>query len=67
MDCNFELESNLYSCVEFDDLGEKGNKLRVAFIAFTYHGGWITKIESRIYQINISIYYIMPQKKGKKN
>jgi hypothetical protein len=39
IDCNFELESNLYNCFEIDDLDEKGNKLRVAFIAVTYHCG----------------------------
>ena len=39
IDCNFDLESNLYNCFEIDDLDEKGNKLRVAFIAVTYHCG----------------------------
>jgi len=43
IDCNFDLESNLYNCFEIDDLDEKGNKLRVAFIAVTYHCGQITK------------------------
>jgi hypothetical protein len=33
MDCNFELESNLYNCFEIE------NGLRVAFIACTYHCG----------------------------
>jgi hypothetical protein len=39
IDCNFDLESDLYNCFEIDDLDEKGNKLRVAFIAVTYHCG----------------------------
>jgi hypothetical protein len=39
LDCDFELESNLYTCYEIDDLDEKGNTLRVAFIAVTYHCG----------------------------
>ena len=39
IDCNFDLESNLYNCFEIDDLDIKGNKLRVAFIAVTYHCG----------------------------
>ena len=39
IDCNFDLESNLYNSFEIDDLDEKGNKLRVAFIAVTYHCG----------------------------
>ena len=33
MDCNFELNSPLYNCIELDD------GLRVAFIACTYHCG----------------------------
>ena len=43
MDCNFELDSPLYNCFEIDDFYEErdinGNKLRVAFIACTYHCG----------------------------
>ena len=26
IDCNFDLESNLYNCFEIDDLDEQGNK-----------------------------------------
>jgi hypothetical protein len=33
MDCNFELDSNLYNCFEIE------NGLRIAFIACTYHCG----------------------------
>ena len=33
MDCNFEIESNLYNCLEIE------NGLRIAFIACTYHCG----------------------------
>ena len=33
MDCNFELNSNLYNCLELE------NGLRAAFIAVTYHCG----------------------------
>ena len=39
IDCNFELESNLYNCLEIDDLDVNGNKLRIAFISCTYHCG----------------------------
>ena len=39
MDCNFELDSPLYNCFEIEDLDKNGNKLRVAFIACTYHSG----------------------------
>ena len=43
MDCDFELDSPLYNCFEIDDFYEErdinGNKLRVAFIACTYHCG----------------------------
>ena len=43
MDCNFELDSPYYNCYEIDDFYEErdinGNKLRVAFIACTYHCG----------------------------
>jgi len=39
MDCSFELDSPLYQCKEIDDLDVNGNKLRVAFIAVTYHSG----------------------------
>ena len=39
MDCDFELDSLLYQCIELDDLDINGNKLRVAFIACTYHCG----------------------------
>ena len=33
MDCNFELESNLYNCLEIE------NGIKIAFIACTYHCG----------------------------
>jgi len=33
MDCNFELESNLYNCIEIE------NNIRIAFIACSYHCG----------------------------
>ena len=33
LDCNFELESNLYNCLEIE------NGLKIAFIACTYHSG----------------------------
>ncbi len=39
MDCNFELNSNLYNYLETEELDKNGNKLRVAFIACTYHSG----------------------------
>ena len=39
MDCDFILDSLLYNCFEIDDLDVNGNKLRVAFIACTYHCG----------------------------
>jgi hypothetical protein len=39
IDCNFELNSQYYKCFEIEDLDENGNKLRVAFIAVTYHCG----------------------------
>jgi hypothetical protein len=39
MDCSFELDSALYNCYEIDDLDANGNKLRVAFIACSYHCG----------------------------
>jgi hypothetical protein len=39
MDCSFELDSPYYNCYEIDDLDINGNKLRVAFIASTYHCG----------------------------
>jgi hypothetical protein len=39
MDCSFELDSLYYNCYEIDDLDANGNKLRVAFIACTYHSG----------------------------
>jgi hypothetical protein len=39
IDCNFELDSPLYNCYEIDNLDANGNKLRVAFIAVTYHCG----------------------------
>jgi hypothetical protein len=39
IDCNFELESPYYNCFEIDNLDINGNKLRVAFIAVTYHCG----------------------------
>jgi hypothetical protein len=37
--CSFELDSPYYNCYEIDDLDANGNKLRVAFIAATYHCG----------------------------
>jgi hypothetical protein len=37
MSCDFQLDSPLYQCKEIDDLDENGNKLRVAFIACSYH------------------------------
>ena len=37
MNCDFELDSSLYECREIDDLDENGNKLRIAFIACSYH------------------------------
>jgi hypothetical protein len=39
IECSFELESSYYNCFEIDDLDINGNKLRVAFIACTYHCG----------------------------
>jgi hypothetical protein len=39
MSCEFLLDSPLYNCFEIDDLDVNGNKLRVAFIAVTYHCG----------------------------
>ena len=39
MDCSFELDSLLYNCYEIDDVDTDGNKLRIAFIAVTYHCG----------------------------
>ena len=39
MSCSFELDSPYYNCFEIDDLDLDGNKLRVAFIAVTYHCG----------------------------
>jgi hypothetical protein len=45
MDCNFELDSPLYNCFEIVDLSstpegnENGEKLRIAFIAVSYHCG----------------------------
>jgi hypothetical protein len=39
IDCNFELESIYYNCIEIENLDMNGNKLRVAFIAATYHCG----------------------------
>ena len=39
MDCDFILDSPLFNCFEIDDLDVNGNKLRVAFIAVTYHCG----------------------------
>ena len=37
MSCNFELDSPLYQCVEIDDLDINNNKIRIAFIAVSYH------------------------------
>jgi hypothetical protein len=39
INCDFELDSIDYNCLELDDLNVNGNKLRVAFIAVTYHCG----------------------------
>jgi hypothetical protein len=39
MPCDFLLDSPLYNCYEIDDLDVNGNKLRIAFIACTYHCG----------------------------
>ena len=39
MDCEFILDSPFYNCFEIDDLDSNGDKLRVAFIAATYHCG----------------------------
>ena len=39
MGCDFDLDSLLYNCYEIDDLDVNSNKLRVAFIASTYHCG----------------------------
>ena len=39
IDCSFELDSDKYNCYEIDELDANGNKLRVAFIAATYHCG----------------------------
>ena len=36
---DFELDSPLYNCFEIEELDKNGNKLRVAFIACTYHCG----------------------------
>ncbi len=37
--CDFILNSPLYNCYEIEELDKNGNKLRVAFIACTYHCG----------------------------
>jgi hypothetical protein len=37
MNCNFELDSPLYQCVEIDDVDINNNKIRIAFIAVSYH------------------------------
>ena len=39
MSCSFELDSPLYECKEINELDATGNKLRVAFIAVSYHCG----------------------------
>ena len=39
IDCDFKLDSNLYNCFEIEELDENGNKLRIAFIAISYHCG----------------------------
>jgi hypothetical protein len=39
MDCNFELDNPYYNCFEIEELDKNGDKLRVAFIACTYHCG----------------------------
>jgi hypothetical protein len=39
IDCSFELDSPYYNCYEIEEFDINGNKLRVAFIACTYHCG----------------------------
>jgi hypothetical protein len=39
INCDFELDSINYNCLELDDLDIYGKNLRVAFIAVTYHCG----------------------------
>ena len=39
INCEFILDSPYYNCFEIDDLDNNGNKLRIAFIAVTYHCG----------------------------
>ena len=39
IDCDFKLDSNFYNCFEIGELDENGNKLRIAFIAVSYHCG----------------------------
>ena len=39
MNCDFQLDSPLYECKEINELDATGNKLRVAFIAVSYHCG----------------------------
>ena len=38
-DCEFQLDSNFYNCFEIGELVENGNKLRIVFIAASYHCG----------------------------
>jgi hypothetical protein len=37
IDCSFELDNSSYNCFEINDLDANGNKLRIAFIACSYH------------------------------
>ena len=39
MDCDFQLDSELYNCFEIDDLDANGNRLRVAFVSCVYYCG----------------------------
>jgi hypothetical protein len=56
MDCDFELDSLLYNCYEIDDLDVNGNKLRVAFIASTYHCGYLLNNIEQINFFELSVY-----------
>ena len=39
MDCDFQLDSELYQCKEIEEYNENGEKLRVAFVACVYFCG----------------------------
>ena len=39
MDCNFDLRSAAYECVEMRETDRRGNKYRAALVACTYHCG----------------------------